>query len=410
MMQACIITIGDELLQGYTVDTNSAWLGIELQMFGVNVSKKISIADELDEIEKELLHIKGKFDLVFITGGLGPTLDDVTRKAIAKTFDCSEKIDEDYWKVITERFATRGLDIPQNNRSQAIVLIGADIIENPVGTARGIHINDNQSHYFVMPGVPREMKGMFTENIAQNYLPEKSASSIILIRTTGIFESKLAERMETHIHQYEDRYSFSYLPHFIGVDFKIRQDDEDCPEGLKKVAEHFFDLLTPYAYGWGDDILETVIGKQLTSRGLKLSVAESCSGGMLSKRITDVPRSSAFYHGGITAYSNSIKQSQLAIDEKLILEYGAVSEPVAKAMAQNIKNIMNTEIGVSTTGISGPGGGSAGKPVGLVYIAVAWKNEVWVKEFNFFPQRSTHREMTSQAALNMIRKVVHEQY
>ena len=131
---------------------------------------------------------------------------------------------------------------------------------------------------------------------------------------------------------------------------------------------------------------------------------------MLSKRITDVPRSSAFYHGGITAYSNSIKQSQLAIDEKLILEYGAVSEPVAKAMAQNIKNIMNTEIGVSTTGISGPGGGSAGKPVGLVYIAVAWKNEVWVKEFNFFPQRSTHREMTSQAALNMIRKVVHEQY
>lgn len=407
MKYACIISIGDELLQGYTIDTNSSWLGKSLNNYNVRVQRKITIADELDIIEYELSKALDKYDLVFVTGGLGPTLDDLTHKAIEKIMGVESKFDAQYYKELNKKFIARKMKMPPNNRSQAMIIPGTKVIPNRLGTARGIHIESNGNHLFSMPGVPTEMKGMFSDYITVNYLPNVKKESISLIRTVGIIESKLAEKMQPHIDDYSEKYSFSYLPKFTGVDFKIRQD-HPCELGLSKVSNSFFEWLSPYAYGWGDQTLESVLASQLIKKGLSLSVAESCTGGLISKRLTDVAGSSSFFRGSIVAYSNKIKVNQLSISKELLKENGAVSEPVARNMAQSIQNITNSDIGIATTGISGPSGGTNEKPVGLVYIAISYNNKTWVKEFNFFPKRSIHREATSQAALNMVRKVINE--
>ena len=299
------------------------------------------------------------------------------------------------------------MEIPPNNRSQAMVISGTEVIPNTLGSARGIHIESNGNHLFSMPGVPAEMQGMFSDYIIKNYLPEVKKESIALIRTTGIIESKLAEKIQQHIDDYSDRYSFSYLPKFTGVDFKIRQDSP-CKLGLDTVSKSFFEWLSPYAYGWENETLESVVASQLIKKGLTLSVAESCTGGLISKRLTDVIGSSSFFLGGIIAYSNDIKVNQLSISKELLKKDGAVSQAVAKAMAESIQTITKCDIAIATTGISGPSGGTNEKPVGLVYIAISYNGNMWVKEFNFFPKRSIHREITSQTALNMVRKIINE--
>jgi len=403
--QACIITIGDELLQGYTIDTNSSWLGKKINNYNVRVQRKITIADEIDVIQHELSDALDNYDLVFVTGGLGPTLDDVTQTAIKNILGTDLKFDEDYFSKLKVKFSDRNMSMPPNNRSQAMVINGTKVIPNSLGTARGIHIEKGGRHLFSMPGVPTEMEGMFNEYIIENYLPKVKKESIALILTTGIIESNLAEKIKEQIDKYSDRYSFSYLPKFTGVDFKIRQD-KPCKLGLETVSKYFFEWLSPYAYGWENETLESVLAYQLIEKGLTISVAESCTGGLISKRITDVAGSSSFYQGGIIAYSNDIKINQLGISKVLLKKNGAVSRSVAKAMAESIQSITKSDIGIATTGISGPTGGSEKKPVGLVYIAISFQDNVWVKEFNFFPRRLIHREITSQTALNMVRKVI----
>jgi nicotinamide-nucleotide amidase len=407
MKHACIITIGDELLQGYTLDTNSTWLGKSLNNYNIRVQRKITIADELEIIQHELSVALNEYDLVFVTGGLGPTLDDVTQAAIQNIVGTESKFDAQYYEELSQKFAARKMEIPPNNRSQAMVISGTGVIPNTLGTARGIHIELNGNHLFSMPGVPTEMKGMFSDYIVKSYLPELKKESIVLIRTTGIIESKLAEKIQQHIDDYSDKYSFSYLPKFTGVDFKIRQDSP-CELGLDTVSKSFFEWLSPYAYGWENEKLESVLASQLIKKGLTLSVAESCTGGLIGKRLTDVAGSSSFFLGGIIAYSNDIKVNQLSISKELLKKDGAVSETVAKAMAESIQTITKGDIAIATTGISGPSGGTNEKPVGLVYIAISYNGNMWVKEFNFFPKRSIHREITSQTALNMVRKIINE--
>ncbi|MBT5955353.1 MAG: CinA family nicotinamide mononucleotide deamidase-related protein [Candidatus Marinimicrobia bacterium] len=407
LKEACIITIGDELLQGYTVDTNSAWLGKKLNNYNIRVQRKITIADELDIIQYELSKALDMYDLIFVTGGLGPTLDDVTQSAIKNILDAVSEFDENYYTELKQKFAAKKMEMPPNNRSQAMVINGTKVIPNSLGTARGIHIEKEGRHLFSLPGVPTEMKGMFNKYIVKNYLPSVKKESIALIRTTGIIESNLAEILKAKIDEYSDRYSFSFLPKFTGVDFKIRQD-APCELGLDSVSKYFFEWLSPYAYGWENETLESVLATQLAQKGLTLSVAESCTGGLIGKRLTDVEGSSSFFLGGIIAYSNDIKINQLSISSDLLMKDGAVSHSVAKVMAQSIQTISKSDISVATTGISGPAGGSDKKPVGLVYIAVSYNGNVWVKEFNFFPKRLIHREITSQTALNMVRKVINE--
>ena len=407
MKHACIITIGDELLQGYTIDTNSTWLGKSLNNYNVRVQRKITIADELEIIQHELSAALNDYDLVFVTGGLGPTLDDVTQAAIQNIVGTESKFDAQYYEELNQKFAARKMEIPPNNRSQAMVISGTEVIPNTLGSARGIHIESNGNHLFSMPGVPAEMQGMFSDYIIKNYLPEVKKESIALIRTTGIIESKLAEKIHQHIDDYSDRYSFAYLPKFTGVDFKIRQDSP-CKLGLDTVSKSFFEWLSPYAYGWENETLESVVASQLIKKGLTLSVAESCTGGLIGKRLTDVVGSSSFFLGGIIAYSNDIKVNQLSISKELLKKDGAVSQAVAKAMAESIQTITKCDIAIATTGISGPSGGTNEKPVGLVYIAISYNANLWVKEFNFFPKRSIHREITSQTALNMVRKIINE--
>ena len=405
MKYACIITIGDELLQGYTIDTNSAWLGKILNNYDVRVQRKITIADELDVIQNELSKALDKYDLVFVTGGLGPTFDDITQAAIQNIVGAKLNFDEEYYEALKLKFKERKIEIAANNYSQAMVIIGTKAIPNSLGTARGIHVESNGNHLFSMPGVPAEMKGMFSDYIVKKYLSEVKKNSIALIRTTGISESKLAEKIQQYIDNYSKNYSFSFLPKFTGVDFKIRQD-RPCILGLETVSSYFFDWLRPYAYGWENETLESILAAELIQKGLSISVAESCTGGLIGKRITDVPGSSSFFRGGVIAYSNDLKVNQLGISKELLDSDGAVSQSVAKEMALSIQATTNSDIAIATTGISGPSGGTDKKPIGLVYIAISFNGDVWVKEFNFLPKRLIHREITSQTALNMVRKVI----
>ena len=402
---ACIITIGDELLQGYTVDTNSAWLGKALNNYHVRIIRKITIADEFDVIKNELSKAIDEYDLVFVTGGLGQTFDDITQVAIQSILGSKLKFDKEYYEKLKLRFIDRKMEIPPNNRSQAMVILGTKVIPNTLGTARGIHFESKGNHLFSMPGVPAEMKDMFSDYIVKKYLPEVKKNSIALIRTTGIAESKLAEKIQQHIDNYSKNYSFSFLPKFTGVDFKIRQDSP-CKLGLETVSGYFFDWLSPYAYGWENETLESILAAELIQKGLSLSVAESCTGGLIGKRITDVAGASSFFRGGIIAYNNNLKVSQLGISKELLDSDGAVSQSVAKEMALSIQAITDSDIAIATTGVSGPSGGTDKKPVGLVYIAISFNGNVWVKEFNFLPKRLIHREITSQTALNMVRKVI----
>ena len=405
MKKACVLSIGDELLQGFTINTNSSWIGKKLNNYNVHLEKIITIEDELELVKYEITESLKEFDLIFVTGGLGPTLDDITLGALSSCLNKDLKFDSVYYDELKNKFKTRKMKFSDSNRSQAMVIDGAKIIPNKIGTARGIHIEKNSKHLFALPGVPIEMKMMFKNYILDKFLIEEINTSLAIIRTTGITETILYDRISDFIDKFSDRYTFSFLPSFKGVDFKIRQD-EKCQLGLKSVSHSFYNWLSPYAYGWEGDTLESVLANQLLQRKITLSIAESCSGGLISKRLTDVAGSSSFFLGSIVAYSNEIKVNQLGVSKKTLEQEGAVSEAIARQMVISIQKLTNSDIAISTTGISGPSGGTKSKPVGLVYIALFYKNNITVKEFNFSSTRTKHREITSQAALDMVRKAI----
>ncbi len=407
MKTAVIITIGDELLQGYTIDTNSAWLSQTLINYGVEVEQIRSIPDTINHIDMTISELMGKYDFLFTTGGLGPTVDDVTFNALRKRFDLEVLHDEDYENILRQRFKNRGIDMPEINKNQANYLSESTIIPNELGSARGIHINKNGHHIISMPGVPIEMKGMVMNYIIPKIFSSKESNKIKLIRTTGITESKLAENIQNEIEKYQDRYLFSFLPKFTGVDFKIKQIAK-CEVGINDTSRHFYELLSPYAFGWEEDVLEDVVVKLMKEKSLTCATAESCSGGLIAKRLTNCSGSSEVFNGGIVAYSDNVKENIVGVNPNTLNKFGAVSKEVVEELSMNITQCFKTDIGIASTGISGPTGGTDEKPVGLVFISIYFKNKFYTKKFNFFKNRKIHREMTAQAALNMLRKTINE--
>ena len=398
-MKIKLITIGNELLSGFTVDTNATWIGQELGKIGLSVSSRLTIGDNSNEIIK-LLEDSINEDVLIVTGGLGPTHDDITTSAFFKYFNDTPEFSEEYWQYLTERFKKITSKVPNLNRNQALSSTKGEMIPNPVGSARGLHYKTDTCHYFALPGVPKEMKAMMTETILP-FLKEKSSTELIIrtLRTTGIPESALAEQVQDIIEKYSN-ITVAFLPQLIGVDIRLTGHSSEEVETIQSSLEQ---RLGKLLFGYENDTLEDVVGRLLNEKGLTLSTAESCTGGLLSHRITNSPGSSTYFKGGVISYSNEVKMNILEVEEDTLERVGAVSEQTAIEMAEGVQKLLKSDMGVSITGIAGPDGGSAEKPVGLVYIGFVYNHESYAKKFQFIRDRKGNKYLSSQAALNMIR-------
>jgi len=406
-MRVEIITIGDEILYGHTVDTNSAHIGRRLAEIGVELEWITSVGDAPDRIRRAFETAAERSDAVIVTGGLGPTHDDVTRDVFS-TFCGRELVpDEAILEQIRERFRRRGMEMPESNRSQAMIVEGASIIENKWGTAPGTHLEQDGVHFFLLPGVPREMEGMMAEYVLPA-LAQRTAGRIIrhlTLRTTGVSESALYDRLS----EIEGLDALAFLPGLSGVDMRITVREEDEKAAQRKVeamAEAIRARVGEHIYTTGDEALEEIIGRELKRRGWRIAVAESCTGGLIGARLTNVSGSSAYFDRSLVTYSNESKIELLGIPAVTIEQYGAVSDQTARAMAEGVRGRAGVEVGLSVTGIAGPTGGTPEKPVGQVYIGLSTPAETTVREFRFTGNRATNRERTAQAALEMVRRML----
>ena len=403
-MRIAVLTIGNELLSGKTINTNANWLSKKLSSIGSVISLHITIPDEQEIIISNLdLLFSTQIDLIICTGGLGVTDDDITRDVIFSYFGSNEVFDKDYWAFLENKFLKFGYSLPDSNKSQAVSPDNGKVFSNPIGSARGLIYEKNNITLMVLPGVPSEMKAMFDSTISP-WVEEKIDSKIfqINIRTTGIPESILFEKVK-NIDLEENCHNIGYYPSVYGVDVRIAGEDL---EKIEKLKDDIRANINEYIYEIGDQNLEEILIKKLKKKKMTISCAESCTGGLIGHRLTQVPGGSEVFNGGMITYSNESKINQLGITLKNIEDFGAVSEQVALEMAENIKNKFGTSIGISTTGIAGPDGGSKSKPVGLVYVGYCDDKSLKVKRFNFSSSRESNKIRTSQAVLNYVFKMI----
>ena len=400
-MKAALITIGNELLSGFTVNTNASWIGLELGKIGIEITVHHTIQDNKSDIIFELEKLSKKVSAVIVTGGLGPTHDDVTASAFYSYFDDSPVFDEEYWNDLTDRFSKINYKIPDLNRNQAMKPEKGEVIHNGLGAARGLYFKKGGCHFLALPGVPKEMKAMINNSVIP-ILKDQVRNPLITrtIRTTGIPESALAEKINEKINIDNSQCSVAFLPKLTGVDIRL-----SCRN--IKIIQDMEEILTPviekYVYGYDDVSLEEVVGNRLRELGLTLATAESCTGGLLGHRITGVSGSSDYYLGGVVSYNNKAKMELLGVKKQTLEKFGAVSEETVREMAQGVQSLFKSDIGISISGIAGPTGGSPEKPVGLIYIGLSSEKEVTIKKFNFFRDRDSNKRISSQVALNMIR-------
>ena len=400
-MNIALITIGNELLAGFTVNTNAAWIGNHVIQTGGNIVWHQTIGDSKEEIHDSLNQIPKDINAVIITGGLGPTHDDVTAHALYKYANDIPVFDEKYWQYLQDKLAKRNLKLPEINRNQSMKPEKGTIIPNPVGSARGLHFQVDGKDLFVLPGVPREMKTMM-ESTVLPWIADQSAGGLTVrtIRTTGIMESGLAEKIGDIVDALADEIKIAFLPQFTGVDIRVSSTDKDAVD--QKVYEINVQA-GKYIYGYDNDQLEEKVGQLLNANNLSISTAESCTGGLVGHRLTNVSGSSDYYHGGIISYSNSVKENNLGVAIETLNKHGAVSYETAIEMAENVRSKLDSDLGLAITGIAGPRGGTDEKPVGLTYIALADGKDTIVKEFRFLIDRILNKNASCQAALNMLR-------
>lgn len=407
-INAELLTIGDEILYGQIVDTNSQWMSVELSNAGIKVIRKTTVGDVEDEILTALHEAEGRADIILITGGLGPTSDDLTKPCLARFFGCEMVMHPEALAEVTEFFKSRGRELTEVNRLQALLPSCCEKITNKMGTAPGMWFSRNGKVFVSMPGVPHEMKRMMTDIIIPKLQATFNTPEIVhtVIRTVGIGESFLAEKITTWENSLPTHIKLAYLPSLGEVKLRLTAVGKQRDELLKESAElvkSLKNLAGEYIFGIGEDPLEVVLGKALTQRKLKLAAAESCTGGYFSHLITSVPGSSAYFTGSVVAYDNAIKTGDLAIEPLLLERHGAVSEEVAVALAQAVRNRYETHIGISATGVAGPGGGTDDKPVGTVWIAYTDETKTVTKKLMLSKDRMINIRMTAVAMLNLIR-------
>ena len=399
-MRVSILTIGNELLSGKTINTNASWISKKLLSIGASVSSHLTIPDNKNKITVSLNSLfSTDIDLIICTGGLGVTDDDITRDVIFNYFDSKKVFDNKYWEVLVKRFSKLGHPLNDSNKSQALYPDNGILLPNDIGSARGLMYEKNKIILIVLPGVPSEMKSMMNNTVIP--ILEKKIKlkiSSINIRTTGLPESVVFENIRNYF-QEQDTVKIGYYPSAYGVDIRLFSYDVKILERMRnRINEH----LSDYIYENGHRNIEDIIIEKLTKENLTLSTAESCTGGLIGHRLTQVSGSSVVYNGGIISYSNKSKIEHLHINPDSIRDFGAVSEEVALEMALNVKEMFNSSIGTSVTGIAGPDGGSETKPVGLVYVGYCDEKLSFVQKFNFSSNRVANKIRTSQAVLKLI--------
>jgi nicotinamide-nucleotide amidase len=414
-MKACIIAVGSELLTPFRVDTNSLFVTEQLNTIGYDVRMKAVIGDDAGELALVLEESLAWADLVVLTGGLGPTADDITRDGVAHVLQLPLDEDEAVVARIRERFARRGLTMPEINRRQGMVPRGATLLENPNGTAPGLWLERGQTAIVLLPGPPREMKPMFESVVRDRLAPRTRRNG----RGTGLFRRvlKITGRTESDVDATVQPIYGRWLSQDVPITTTIlavmgqielhltasAASREAADRALGPAVRELEEALVDAVYSVDGSPLEAVVGERLRARHLTIAVAESCTGGLLSSRLTDVPGSSDYVERGEVCYSNRSKIESLGVPAALIAEHGAVSEPVARAMAEGIRTKASTHVGVGVTGIAGPGGGTPDKPVGTVMIAVLIGADAHVRTFQFIGSREMVKFQSTQAALNMLR-------
>ena len=400
-MNIALLSIGNELLSGDTLNTNAAWIGRKVTELGCSVQRQITVPDDEPSIIDGLNRlIESRPNYLIITGGLGPTDDDITRATLFRFVGTDAVFDNDYWSVLSERFKKFGMDIPESNRNQALVPALGAVIPNPVGSAQGFQFKVDGSILVALPGVPSEMKSMMEQTVIPMISKSVTGPTMIrTLRTTGIPESALIERIADPIDS-DHKCNIGYYPSLYGVDIRISSIRQDRVDRLSEVL---YSLLGSMIYGEGKDTIEHVIVHTAIEKHKTVSIAESCTGGLIGHRLTEIPGSSAIFKGGFVVYSNAAKIMVLGVGQTCIDSYGAVSTETAGQMATNVMDKFGTDYGLSVTGIAGPGGGTDEKPVGLVYIGLADSSNTEVREYKFGTDRNRNKVRSSQAALNWLR-------
>ncbi len=405
-MKATLLTVGDELLIGQVIDSNAAWIAGQLYLLGIGVARKISVGDNLPDIIEAVERSFQDTDVILMTGGLGPTKDDVTKKALMQYFDCELAFSEETYERIRKIFEKRNIPLREAHRNQCFLPEKAELLFNGLGTAPGMWFESNGKILVSMPGVPYEMKYIMEHGVLPR-LKDRSGTILLqkTIRTIGVGESSLADLVEPLL--IESPVKIAYLPSIGQVRLRLSIEGQSA-DGLQELLEEKVSLLErelgSIIFGYDETTIEEAIGQMLRQRKLSLITAESCTGGYLAHLITSVPGSSDYFTGSIVAYSNSIKTSILQVSPKTLERWGAVSKQTVEEMVRGALRSSEADLAMAVSGIAGPGGGSDDKPVGTIWIAVGDIDNIITKEYLFTKDRIINIKYTGIYALDLLRK------
>lgn len=405
-MKLEIISIGDELLIGQTVNTNASYLAKHLTALGVEVKWITTVGDDAHDLKSALATAMERSDAVITTGGIGPTHDDITKTVAAEFFESKLIFKPEILERLKRAFEKRGRKMSPVNEDQAYVPDKAQLIDNPIGTAPGLIFEKDGKKCFILPGVPSEMKVMSEQTLFPLLKGQSQTIVQKTIRTTGLPESTAFEKVGD-IKRVERFAKVAFLPKTSGVDIRLTVkgiDQRECQKKLNQAVGIILESMGNYVYGYDDQELEDALARLLTETKTTVAVAESCTGGLLANKLTNISGSSEYFERGVVTYSNQSKMDILGVAEEILEKHGAVSPETAEAMAEGVRKISGADFGVSTTGIAGPSGGTKEKPVGLVYIGISTGKETYSKRLLFFKDRLENKGRFVQAALNLLRR------
>lgn len=410
-MKAEIITIGDEILIGQIVDTNSAWMGQQLNLHGIEVYQVTSVHDSHEHIMTALANAEKNADLVLITGGLGPTKDDITKDSLCEYFDTELVFYPEVLEHVRSLLSSRNVTINKLNRDQAMLPAKCTVLHNSAGTASGMWFERNGTIFVSMPGVPFEMEAIMTEEVFPRLVKRGIAQSIVhkTVLTIGLPESMLAEKIESWENSLPSFIKLAYLPSPTSVRLRLSAYGNDkalLQQTIKTKVDELLTIIPDNVFGFDEDNMALAVGRMLIQKSQTVAVAESCTGGNIAHYFTSNAGSSAYFKGGVVAYSNEIKNKLLGVPAEIINAKGAVSKEVAEAMAMGALKALNADYALSTTGIAGPDGGSEEKPVGTVWIAAAGPSGVISEKYVFRHNRERNIIRSSQTALNLLRTLI----
>ncbi|WBL44946.1 competence/damage-inducible protein A [Algoriphagus halophytocola] len=408
VVRAEIIAIGDELLYGQIMDTNSHWISQELDLRGVKVVRKTTVGDDRKDILAAFSAAESRADLVLITGGLGPTQDDLTKPLMAEYFDCPIEENPEAVEAVTEFFKKRGREITPLNILQGHLPACCTYVPNEVGTAPGMWFEQHDTYWMSMPGVPHEMKKLMQDFVLPK-LPVLFELPIIvhrMIKTVGIGESWLADLIRDWENALPKNIRLAYLPSHGHVKLRLTGFGTNKAEITEAIAQQI-SLVLPkineYVYGYDTETLETAIAKLLTTKKKTVALAESCTGGYISHLMTSIPGSSSYFQGSVVPYHNQFKSEIIGVKETTLEKFGAVSEETVKEMATGVRSLFRSDIGLASSGIAGPDGGTESKPVGTIWIACAMGDQVETKKLQLTQDRLLNIQLTAVAVLNLLR-------